>query len=182
MNKSLFAEALHYLIIMVDPHAAKQKWSQARSYPKPAKDFTANWCGPLQCPRLSTDRASINQSNHKEIWERLCSKSHRDHKCTASKYVCPHYLSTLHFTLSVLWLQSFVVPSFSPSPLWSQTLPLMPNIVLIVRVLICAVTLKRPLFFWMTVPKFKWNPSTPHPLYITLQPLIPNPSTLIPHP
>lgn len=47
----------------------------------------------LQCPCLSTDRATINQGNHKEIWERLCRKSHRDHKCTASKCICPHYLS-----------------------------------------------------------------------------------------
>lgn len=42
-----FAEALHSLIIMADPHTDKQNWRQATSHSKLAKDFTANWCGPF---------------------------------------------------------------------------------------------------------------------------------------
>lgn len=32
-------------IIRADPHPAKQIWRQTCSPPKPAEDFTANWCG-----------------------------------------------------------------------------------------------------------------------------------------
>ena len=67
----------------------------------------------LQCPCLSTDRALINQGNHKEIWERLCSKSPWDHKCTASKSVRPHYLSlSVSCCLSSYYFFSFCCASF----------------------------------------------------------------------
>lgn len=67
----------------------------------------------LQCPCLSTDRALINQGNHKEIWGRLCRKSHWDHKRTASKCVCPQYLSLS--ASRYLSITFFCCSSFSPS-------------------------------------------------------------------
>lgn len=115
----------------------------------------------LQCPCLSTDRALINQGNHKEIWERLCSKSPWDHKCTASKSVRPHYPSSLRFVLFVFLLLFFFLLFFFLPP--STSLHRLPcrhrfhRHFKIARVLICTVTLNvhRFFFFWMIVPN--WN-------------------------
>lgn len=116
----------------------------------------------LQCPCLSTDRALINQGNHKEIWERLCSKSPWDHKCTASKIVRPHYPSSLRFVLFVFLLLFFFLLFFFLAP--STSLHRLPcrhgfhRHFKIARVLICTVTLNVHRFFFLDdCAKLEWN-------------------------
>ena len=75
---------------------------------------------------LSHDRASINQSNHKEIWVKLYGKSHWDRKSTASKCPRPHtiliapllscYLNAVSSLVLFLLLISSVCVSRSRSP------------------------------------------------------------------
>lgn len=116
----------------------------------------------LQCPCLSTDRALINQGNHKEIWERLCSKSPWDHKCTASKSVRPHYPSSLRFVLFVFLLLFFFLLFFFLPP--STSLHRLPcrhwfhRHFKITQVLMCTVTLNVHRFFFLDdCAKLEWN-------------------------
>lgn len=87
---------LHIYEIMTGSQMAEPK----RAHLKPARDFILNWCGFLQHPHVRVDGVLINQSNQKELWESLRCKSHREHKCTASKCSSPRQVSfplSFHF-------------------------------------------------------------------------------------
>lgn len=87
---------LHIYEIMTSSQMAEPK----RAHLKPARDFILNWCGFLQHPHVRVDGVLINQSNQKELWESLRCKSHREHKCTASKCSSPRQVSfplSFHF-------------------------------------------------------------------------------------
>lgn len=101
---------MRFFTIMAEPHTAQPCRFEARLALIQSQQRISLQIDvvPLQCFCLSTDRATINQGNRKKIWERLCSKSHCNHKCTTSKCFCSHCLTLFHAVLC--WL-SFVLVS-----------------------------------------------------------------------
>lgn len=154
MNKTLFAEAFDFFIIMAD---AQTDLKPDLLSSKARRGFHCKlmW-SHLQHPYLRNDRALINQGNHKEVWERHCRKSHWDHKCIASINASVHNtcLSCYPYSYYFLFCSSFS-PQFSfqtfPRRHWSY------------HYLNCTKWFshfKCLKVFWMIVPSFKRNSVT----------------------